>query len=134
MIKVNAPPHLFPNKATPNSAGFDLRLPEDIILHPNKPTKIDMRVALEMPADTYAQLKIRSSLGLRGIIMLSEVIDSDYRRNIFLSLMNLTLSDVKLEKMERVAQILFKENLQAELIAGVVSPTPRGGFGSTGKF
>lgn len=131
-VKVNSLLPL-PKKATPFSAGFDLQLPEDISLLKNESKKINLKIKLEMPDNVYCEIKLRSSVGSKKVILLSDLIDNDYREDLFLNVMNLSNETVQLKKGERVAQLLFRREPYVHLMRGEVTPNDRGAFGSTGK-
>lgn len=76
-----------PNKATPNSVGYDLRVVQDRIIYPGN-NFIDVAVGVIPPDGYYGQLFSRSGLGKRGIITVGGVIDPDYRGSIGVLLHN----------------------------------------------
>ncbi len=132
-IKVNVTdPDFFPKQATPSSVGFDFKSPEDFTFESFKPYKINLGFRLDMPDDTFCQLNLRSSIGSKGVILLANTIDPDYKNDIFLSLMCLAGEPISFKKGQRIGQLIFSKRLLVQLTEGQVRSTERGGFGSTG--
>ncbi|PZN13543.1 MAG: dUTP diphosphatase [Proteobacteria bacterium] len=95
-------------------------------------------LVLELPPGMEAQVRPRSGLALRhGITVLNSpgTIDSDYRGEVKILLINLGESPWEIQRGERIAQLVFQRVERAELVeVAVVNQTQRGagGFGSTG--
>lgn len=93
----------------------------------------------EMPAGCEAQVRPRSGLALKhGVTVLNSpgTIDSDYRGEVKVILINHGKEDFKIEPGDRIAQVVFAHVTQAELEeAEELADTERssGGFGSTGR-
>ncbi|CAG7700487.1 unnamed protein product, partial [Allacma fusca] len=64
-------------------------------------------LAIEIPPGTYGQIAARSSLALKGILVLGGVIDQDYRGEVKIILANYSERDVFIEPQSRVAQIII---------------------------
>lgn len=134
-----------PAYATAGAAGMDLRavLPEGtfLVLDPLERTLIPTGLFLEIPEGMEAQIRPRSGLALKqGITVLNSpgTIDSDYRGEIKVILVNLSNSQVVINNGERIAQMVFAKCVQVELVEVQTESLPRtergeGGFGSTGK-
>lgn len=130
-----------PAYETAQSAGMDLRanLEEAILLAPGQRALVPTGLFLEIPEGYEAQVRPRSGLALkRGLTVLNSpgTIDADYRGEVGVILVNLSQEEQRLEKGERVAQLLFAPVTRAELVeVEVLGDTERGsgGFGSTGK-
>ena len=131
-----------PGRATLGSAGVDLRAcmeQEGITLEPMERALIPTGLAIELPGNNYvALLFARSGLALRQGIALANgvgVIDSDYRGEIQVPVINLSDSAVHIANGERVAQLLMMPVEVPDMIEfDDLSETQRGegGFGSTG--
>lgn len=123
-----------PERATKGSAGYDLRIPCDLVLEPGAMFSVGLGVKLVLPNNWYANLTTRSSLSIKhGVTMLpaNSIIDADYRDEIMMCLWNTTNKKVELVKGERIAQLV----LCSFRTIDVIEPTETrcGGIGSTGR-
>jgi len=121
------------------AAGFDLHSIEDVVIKPRERKLISTGLAFEIPKGYEIQIRPRSGLAYKhGITVLNTpgTIDSDYRGEIKVLLINHSNEDFEIKVKERIAQAVIKEVIQAEFEeVEVLSETKRGekGFGSTGK-
>ncbi|HKX27344.1 MAG TPA: dUTP diphosphatase [Blastocatellia bacterium] len=125
-----------PASATPGAAGADLSCAEAFTLQPGERRLVPTGIAIEVPPGFYGRVAPRSGLAWRhGIDTLAGVIDSDYRGELKVLLINFGQETVHFEAGERIAQLLI------ERVAGCdyrwseeLNETDRaaGGFGSTG--
>lgn len=131
-----------PFYATEGAAGMDLSaaIKEPVILKKGKRALIPTGIAIALPsAESVAYIYARSGLGIKKGICLSNgvgVIDSDYRGEICVGLINLGDEDYTIEPGERIAQMVFAPVLKAEFVeCESLEETERGagGFGSTGR-
>ena len=137
----NYPPEWpLPGYATAGSAAVDLRnAGESFTLAPLGRFLVPTGLAIALPAHTEAQIRPRSGLALRrGISIINTpcTIDSDYRGEIRIPLINLDTEPQVVEHGERIAQLLVAEVLRIQWQpAGVLPASERGqgGFGSTGR-
>lgn len=137
---LNKSKHTNPEYATPFSAGLDLRanIIDSIVLKPLERKLIGTGLFLEIPVGFEAQIRPRSGLALKkGLTILNSpgTIDSDYRGEIGVILINLSSEEVVIEDGERICQIVFAKHEQVQLISSIeISETKRGdgGFGHTG--
>jgi dUTP pyrophosphatase len=131
-----------PQRATPGAAGFDLcaAVGQKVLLEPGKRLAIPTGLAFEIPSGWEGQVRPRSGLARRyGVTVVNApgTVDSDYRGEILILLVNLGEEICPIEPGERIAQIVFApvatevEWQEAEELA----PSQRGeqGFGSTGR-
>lgn len=141
-IKVlNKSKHALPRYETAMSAGLDLRanLDEPVLLKPLERKLIPTGLYIELPCGYEAQIRPRSGLALKkGITVLNSpgTIDADYRGEICVILVNLSVEDFLVADGERICQMVIAKHEQAELEAvKSLSETERGagGFGHTGK-
>lgn len=132
-----------PAYATPGAAAADLCavLDAPLTLAPGERTMIPTGLAIELPdANCVALLYARSGLAVKHGLTLPNcvgVIDSDYRGEIRVGLINLGQEPYTIEPGERVAQLCIAPVWQAAFVpARELSDTMRGagGFGSTGKI
>ena len=139
--KLNPEAHI-PTQGSPHAAGWDLRALEKTVIHKGKSTKILTGLALAIPHGWEGQIRSRSSLGAKGLIMPNGVgtIDSDYRGEIMVLSTWIGEGDsFTVEKGERIAQMVFAPVPQVsfqETTPDKLGDTERGtgGFGSSGRW
>lgn len=139
-IKIISQSGILPSYETIGSAGMDVRalLKEPILLKPGERALIPTGLRIELPIGLEAQIRSRSGLSIRhGLAMVNGVgtIDSDYRGEIMLPLINHGDENVLIENGDRLAQmviaryerVLWEPSTQ-------INETERseGGFGHTG--
>ena len=130
-----------PNYESEGAAGMDLSadIDTDIIIKPLERSLIPTGIAISLPEDLEAQIRPRSGLAIKhGITLLNApgTIDSDYRGEIKVILINLSNDNYTIKPYDRIAQIIISQFVKAEFeIAENLDETDRGnsGFGSTGK-
>ena len=129
-----------PSYSTSGSSGMDVRarLDSDVVLKSHARTLVPTGIFFEIPEGYEIQVRPRSGLALKsGISVLNTpgTIDSDYRGELGLILINLSDEDFTIHDGDRIAQIVLSkvERIGFELI-DELSDTERssGGFGSTG--
>jgi len=127
-----------PRYQTEGSAGMDLVSTEPVELAPGERKLVGTGIQVAIPAGFEGQVRPRSGLAVRhGISMVNTpgTIDSDYRGEIKVLLINLGDSVVKLGQGERVAQLVICPVMRADWrVVESLDDTERGGggFGSTG--
>ncbi|MBO0766513.1 MAG: dUTP diphosphatase [Hyphomicrobiaceae bacterium] len=130
-----------PTYHSAGAAGLDLvaAVAARVVLRPGQRALIPTGLVLELPAGFEAQVRPRSGLALKhGITVLNTpgTIDSDYRGEVAVILVNLGDRPFTVERGERIAQLIIVRHERVELAeASTISPTRRGaaGFGSTGR-
>lgn len=130
-----------PAYETEGSAGMDLKavLNEPVILAPGERRLIPTGLFIELPNGYEAQIRARSGLAIKhGITLINCVgtIDSDYRGEIQVPLVNLGQEDFEIKNGERIAQMVIAKYEQVSWkITDELSETERGagGFGHTGR-
>lgn len=129
-----------PSYSTSGSSGMDVRarLDSDVVLKSHARTLVPTGIFFEIPDGYEIQVRPRSGLALKsGITVLNTpgTIDSDYRGELGIILINLSDEDFTIHDGDRIAQIVLSkvERIGFELI-DELSETERssGGFGSTG--
>lgn len=127
-----------PTYATEGSSGMDLRTIKTIELKPFERVLAPTGISIALPQGYEAQLRPRSGMAYKkGVTLVNCVgtIDSDYRGEIKVALINLSPNTVVVNKGERVAQLVVAPYSKVQWEARVVlDDTQRGegGFGSTG--
>lgn len=131
--------YLIPSYETAGASGADLKSKEDGILNSGERRLIKTGVFIELPAGYEAQIRPRSGLALKhGITMLNSpgTIDSDYRGEIGVIMINHGSEPFAYKKGDRIAQLVISKYSRAEFkITSSLAETVRGagGFGHTGK-
>ena len=128
-----------PAYASEQAAGLDVVAAESLILAPGDRHAVATGFALAIPAGHEVQVRPRSGLALKhGITCLNTpgTIDSDYRGEVKVILVNLGSEPFEVRRGERIAQLVPAPVLKAELTEHrLLDDTARGmgGFGSTGR-
>ena len=130
-----------PSPASEGSAGLDLRaaIGEELILAPGERRLVPTGLVLEIPSGWEAQIRPRSGLALRhGVTLLNTpgTVDSDYRGEVGVVLVNLGKEAFRLARGDRIAQLVFARVATVTWVEGPgIAATSRGdgGFGSTGR-
>jgi len=145
-IRVQRLPHSdglpLPTYQSAEAAGLDLiaAVPEKkpLKLRPRGRVLVPTGLVLELPSGTEAQIRPRSGLAMKhGVTVLNApgTIDSDYRGELMVLLVNLGTVTFEIRRGERIAQLVVQAVARARLVeVDTVAPTKRGagGFGSTG--
>ena len=130
-----------PSYQTEGAAGMDLRaaIPEDIIVAPQERVAIPTGLKMAIPHGYEVQIRPRSGLAFKHGLTVANApgtIDSDYRGEVKILLINLGTEPVEISPGMRVAQMIVAPVMRASLhLVSELSDTTRGtsGFGSTGK-
>lgn len=125
-----------PVRASEGAAGFDLFSTDRVILPPGQRVLIPTGVSVAIPEGYAGFIWPRSGWAAKqGLDRLAGLIDSDYRGEIHISLINHGFDPVEILKGDRCAQIVFGAVLTDFEVVDELPETERGdnGFGSTGK-
>jgi dUTP pyrophosphatase len=128
-----------PRYASEDAVGLDVTAAEDLILEPGQRHAVATGFAIEIPRGYEVQVRPRSGLAIKsGITCLNTpgTIDSDYRGEVKVILINLGQEPFEVRRGERIAQLVPAPVLRADFLeASELSGTERGagGFGSTGR-
>ena len=130
-----------PEYETEGAAGLDLRaaVTGPVVLQPGERARIPTGLRLGIPVGYEGQVRPRSGLALRhGLTLLNTpgTLDSDYRGEIQVLLINLGAEPCTLQRGDRIAQLVVAPSARPTLqVVSQLSPTERGagGFGSTGR-
>jgi dUTP pyrophosphatase len=138
---INQSPFDLPSYQTPESAGMDLRanLVETVRLESLERKLIPTGLFIELPVGHEAQIRPRSGLAFKhGLTVLNSpgTVDSDYRGEIKVLLVNLSSEPFDVQPGERIAQMIIAKHErvrweQADALAD--SERGAGGYGSTGR-
>ena len=132
------PDAVLPAYAHPSDAGMDVRSVEDLAIAPGKRALVRTGLVMMLPPLYEAQVRPRSGLALKhGITVLNTpgTIDSGYRGEVGVVLINLGQEEFKVAKGDKIAQLVIAPVTQPEVAEAFdVDETDRGegGFGSTG--
>jgi dUTP pyrophosphatase len=143
-VRIRRLPHAeglpLPSYATDGAAGADLRaaVEAELILEPGERSAVPTGLVLEIPDGFEGQVRPRSGLAIKhGLTVVNApgTIDSDYRGELKILLVNLGLEPVAINRGDRVAQLLIAPVTRASFVeTDDLSQSQRGegGFGSTG--
>ena len=131
---------ILPDYQTTGAAGMDVHacIEEPITLKPMERKLIPTGIAIELPIGFEAQIRARSSMGFKfGITLVNGIgtIDSDYRGEIGVTLINLSQQDFVIEPNMRIAQMIVASHESVvwnEVDSLDDTARGSGGFGSTG--
>lgn len=134
------PDAVVPQYMTAGAAGFDLHACVDapIVLQPGERHLVPTGIAMEIPVGFEGQVRPRSGLALRkglGMVNAPGTVDSDYRGEIGVILINLGQEPVRIETGDRIAQMIIAPVCRPKIeVVDHLSETERGdgGFGHTG--
>jgi dUTP pyrophosphatase len=138
---VNHSTHPLPHYQTDGAAGMDIRahLNENLVLKPFERALVPTGLFIELPQGLEAQIRPRSGLAFKhGITVLNApgTIDSDYRGELKVLLVNLSSEEFIIQNGERVAQLVIASYVKTdweEVAELTTSVRNEGGFGSTGN-
>lgn len=129
-----------PQYETPGAAGMDLRasLEQELRVEVGARVAVPTGIAFEIPPGYEGQVRPRSGLAIRqGLTVLNApgTVDSDYRGEVKVLLVNLGQEPITLRHGDRIAQVVFAPVVRAELVeVAELNSSNRGagGFGHTG--
>lgn len=140
LVKTLSPKAKVPKYMSEGASGLDLfaRLDEPVVIEPGRWALIPTGIALALPQGFEAQIRPRSGLALeRGVTVLNSpgTVDSDYRGEVKVILVNLGDSPFRVEDGMRIAQLVIQPVARAEVVLVHELPSSQrgeGGFGHTG--
>lgn len=130
-----------PNPASPGSAGMDLRaaVEDEVVIRPGERRLVPTGLVLEIPPGWEGQVRPRSGLALRhgvGVLNAPGTIDSDYRGEVGVILVNHGEAPFSVQRGDRIAQLVIARVDAVEWVESESleeSDRGSGGFGSTGS-
>ena len=139
-IKIKSESGKIPAYETDGAAGMDLSayIEEDVVMFPGKIAIIKTGIFIELPTGYEAQIRARSGFAAKhgiGLVNGIGTIDSDYRGEIKVILINWGEESVTIKNGDRIAQMVICRYEKAKfIVSDTLSETERnqGGFGHTG--
>jgi len=128
---------MVPIRAKTNSAGFDFYAPERVEIPPGMSYWIPSGIAMAIPHGYVGNIHARSSHAFKNkIVVLGGVIDSDYRGEVQIGLINHGTETLEISVGDRICQMLVTPYMgDSRVVVSLPDDYDRGvdGFGSTGK-
>lgn len=126
-----------PEYAHPTDSGMDLFADEDCVILAGERQLISTGIKIMLPQNTEGQVRSKSGLALKyGLQVLNSpgTIDTNYRGEIKVIMLNTSKQDYHVEKGQKIAQLVVCPFYTCEIEQGILDETDRntGGFGSTG--
>lgn len=125
-----------PYRKVDDDAGNDLHSTENLIISPSKRALVGTGISIELPVGTYGRIAPRSGLAVKnGIDILAGVIDSTYRGEIKVALINFGDKDFEIKIGDRIAQLIVENYIKVQWILAMEltkSERMKNGFGSSG--
>lgn len=116
--------------------GWDIRATEDCILDPGERKLVSTSLYLELPEGLYADVRPRSGLSAEGLDVCLGLVDSSYRGEVKVCIVNNSDKNIWIKPDSRIAQIVFGQEILLDPVKvdEISSDTHRGekGFGSSG--
>ncbi|MGL4569040.1 MAG: dUTP diphosphatase [Fusobacteriaceae bacterium] len=123
-------------RGTEGAAGYDIYSSEDVIITHDRPVAVKTNLRIAIPQGYYGKVEARSGLSFNNHLETGAgIIDSDYRGEIKVKIINTGNIPVTLPAGSRIAQIIFMKHEVVEIEeVALLEETARGdnGFGSTG--
>lgn len=126
-----------PTHGHPGDAGMDFYAIENVVFPAGKQERVHTGVAMEIPENHVGLIWDKSSIAFNlGLKIMGGVIDSEYRGEIIMNLLNTTENEVTLEKGQKVAQMIIQRFEYCDIVeTDEINQTTRGTGreGSTGS-
>jgi dUTP pyrophosphatase len=119
-----------------DDAGFGIYSNEQKVLKHLDFSAISTGISSEIPKNSFVSFRDRSSMAIKGLHVMGGVIDSGYRGEWKVILINLSKEDYKIEVGDKIAQGILQDAIQTKISKSKnLTETKRGvgGFGSTGR-
>lgn len=134
-VKKLSPNAILPSRATPGSAGYDLASAENIAIPSGTRRLVSTQLAMAFSPQTYGRIASRSGLASKfSIDVGAGTIDSDYRGEVKVLLINHGPNTFNVKAGDRIAQLIIERIVEPEVVeVSALDETQRGagGFGST---
>jgi dUTP pyrophosphatase len=118
-------------------AGLDIFSAVDCVLEPGAAMAVPTGIKVAIPEGYAGLIWDKSGISLKGVHKLAGVIDSGYRGEVKVVLVNLGREPFRIEKGMKIAQLLIQPVIEVQVVeTDELGETSRGeeGFGSTGKY
>lgn len=135
-IQLLHPDAKVPELGTVTAAGYDLYAVEDVGFEEDDIKAVPLGFATALPVDIHGRIESRSGMALKGFVVLTGVIDADYRGEWKVILSNYWGEKRSIKKGDRIAQVVLRPTIHRRFdLVDTLSNTERGagGFGSTGR-
>ena len=96
---------IIPTRASKGSAGLDLYSGVDVNIEVGSINKINTRICISLPENTYGSIRDKSSVAAKGILALGGVIDNDYTGEVIVITTSL-IEPIKIKKGQNTAQLI----------------------------
>lgn len=96
-----------PSKSHIDDAGWDIYAAENAVIAPGATRIVKTDIAVSIPIGWYGQIKTRSGMGTKGIVVTAGVIDSGFRGNVGVALINTSAFPFHVKPGDRVAQMVI---------------------------
>ena len=137
-IKKLSPTATIPSRGSPEAAGLDLFLDqESLVIHPGKRVLASTGISVAIPSGHYGRIAPRSGISLNnGVDIMAGVIDSDYRGELKVLMLNTDRVTHVFKRGQKIAQLILErisilDPVEVEELDGTIRGA--GGFGSTGQ-
>lgn len=131
-ISLIHPQAALPKKANPSDACFDLTACEGATIAAGATGIVPLGWAMQLSPGWEAQIRGRSGLASRGILIHNGTVDHLYRLEVKVIVHNLSGESFWVEPGDRIAQLALAPVYPVLIAEAEIEPTERGGFGSTG--
>lgn len=134
-VKLLTATSIKPRRATSGSAGYDISSNESVVIVPGTRALIGTGISVEVSPHYYIRIAPRSGLSTKCIDLAAGVVDSDYRGELKVLLVNNSRQNFNILPGERIAQLIVERIITPEIeVVDTHISTVRGdgGFGSTG--
>lgn len=125
-----------PVKADYGCAGYDIFSTVSVLIEPGKRVLVPTGIKTQIPRHYYLRVAPRSGLAVRGIDISAGVVDSSYRGEIKVLVVNNSETSFAIEPGTKIAQLILERCSNTRIhVSDILSETERGysGFGSTGQ-
>ena len=105
---------IIPSRASKESAGLDLYSSIDVDIEVGSIKKVNTKICISLPENSYGCIKDKSSLASKGLLTLGGVIDSDYMGEIIVIMTSL-IEPIKILKGQKIAQLIVSNITYQEI-------------------
>ena len=105
---------IIPTQASKRSAGLELYSSVDVCIEVCSIKKINTRICVSLPENSYGSIRDKSSLAAKGLLTLGGVIDNDYTGEIFIITASL-IEPIKIKQGQKLAQLIVSNIMYPEI-------------------